>query len=437
MSDAVSPIEVVITGLGIVSPIGIGTEEFTSALKAGRSGISPCRIWPDIASPDHVAGEVKGFTDETAKKVYLKSLRKNLKAMCREIQLGVASAHMAVENSGLDLTAIDHGRLGIEFGANLMLSEPEILSEPSVAAKDEADKFVFSRWTTNGLPKMEPLWLLRYLPNMPACHIGISLDCRGPSNSLTMDDASGGVVLGEAQRILQRGAADIMITGCTGTTMHPIKTLHQALWRDLAKSPAEPEKRARPFDLNRDGRVVGEGAATCLLETRAHAEARGAQIIGRLLGTGSSCVSSRDGKPNYRQALANAMKAALRSAGKTPEQIGHINAHGLGTPEGDILEAQAIYDVFGEELGRKIPVTAPKSFLANSGAGSGMLELATSLVALREGFIPATLNYETPDPACPLNVVAGQPLATTNRVFLTVNVTRAGQASAAVVEALV
>jgi 3-oxoacyl-[acyl-carrier-protein] synthase II len=128
------------------------------------------------------------------------------------------------------------------------------------------------------------------------------------------------------------------------------------------------------------------------------------------------------------------MRGALRSSGLRPDQIGHINAHGLGTVDVDMAESQAILDVFGDELGRRIPVTAPKSFLGNSGAGSGLLELAASVIALTHGAIPHTLNYETPDPACPLNVVAGQPLATSNRIVLSINVTRIGQAAASIVE---
>jgi len=206
------------------------------------------------------------------------------------------------------------------------------------------------------------------------------------------------------------------------------------LWNDLARTPHEPERRARPFDLHRAGRVVGEGSCSFILEDRGHAEKRGAKIWGRVLGTGSSCVTTECHEANYRLALANAMRAALRDAGLRPDQVGHINAHGLGTIEVDVAEAQAILDVFGDDLGRRIPVTAPKSFLGNSGAGSGLLELAASVVALAHGVIPQTLNYETPDPACPLNVVSRQPQSTSNSIVLSINVTRIGQAAAAIVE---
>ena len=435
MTRSLETRQVVITGVGIVSPIGIGVDAFWDSLSAGRSGVRHGELFPGFAAPDGVGAEVLDFTDESARKVYLKEQRKNLKAMCREIQLGVASALLALQDSAIDLSQIDHERLGVEFGANLMLSPPEVLLEGCVACCDEGTtRFQPSQWGQMGLTKLEPLWLLRYLPNMPACHISISADARGPSNSLTLDDASGNTVIGEAMRIILRGSADMMIVGVTGTTLHPIKTLHQALWDDLARTPQAPEQRARPFDLNRSGRVVGEGSCSFILEDYEHAKNRGAKIWGRVLGTGSSCVTGTDQRANYRLALANSMRGALRSAGLRADQIGHINAHGLGTVDVDIAESQAILDVFGEELGRRIPVTAVKSFLGNSGAGSGLLELAASVIALSHGVIPYTLNYDTPDPACPLNVVAGQTMATTNRVVLSINVTRIGQAAASIVE---
>ena len=437
MNEPLSTREVVITGIGIVSPIGIGVDPFWENLNAGRSGVHHCKIFPVTASPDAVGAEVSEFTDESARKVYLKEQRKNIKAMCREIQLGVASASLALQHGGVDLGAIDHERLGVEFGANLMLSAPDILETSVIECCDPpgSTHFEFGKWGQTGLGKMEPLWLLRYLPNMPACHISISADARGPSNSLTMDDASAGAVIGEARRVLQRGHADVIISGTTGTTLHPIKTMHLELWHDLARTPAEPERRCRPFDLNRSGRVVGEGACTFILEERSHAERRGARIWGRVLGTGSSCVLSPTGVVGTRAALANAMRLALRDAGLTPSQIGHINAHGLGTKQIDIEEAKAILDVFGDDLGRKIPVTALKSFLGNSGAGSGMMELAGSLLGLTHGLIPPTLNYETPDPECPLNIVSGKPQPTDNKIVLKINVTRMGQASASIIEA--
>ncbi|MDX1969323.1 MAG: beta-ketoacyl-[acyl-carrier-protein] synthase family protein [Planctomycetaceae bacterium] len=429
--------DVVISGIGIVSPLGIGIDAFWEGLASGRSGIAHTSLFPGFAAPDQAGGEVKEFTDEAARKVYLKDHRKNLKAMCREIQLGVCSAMLALQHSQLDLKTIDHERLGVEFGANLMLSAPSILKDAVVASMEPGDSaFHFEKWGPCGFPAMEPLWLLRYLPNMPACHISIASDARGPSNSLTLDDSSCNVAVGEAQRILLRGAADVMITGSTGTTLHPIKTLHLALWHEMALTPHEPQRRSRPFDRDRSGKVVAEGACSLILEDRAHAEARHAKIWGRVLGTGASTVTDRTGKPLYRRALAQAMRSALRAAGVSPEEVGHINAHGAGMKDIDQQEAEAIHDVFGSDLGSRVPVTATKSFLGSAGAGSGSLEIAASLVGLAHGVIPATLNYDTPDPDMPrLNIVTGEPRPAANKIVLSLNVTRLAQASASVIEA--
>jgi 3-oxoacyl-[acyl-carrier-protein] synthase II len=365
--------------------------------------------------------------------------------MCREIQMGVASAALALENSGLDLKQVNHERMGVEFGANLMFSPPEVLKDACWRCVDEQDgerRFIYDDWGSggrnaernSGMGGMEPLWLLRYLPNMPACHIGIYADARGPSNSITLDDASGNLAVGEACRVIQRGQADVMIAGTTGTRLHPVKTMHAALWDDLAVSEGPPSTWSRPFDLRRSGQVVAEGACTFILESEEHARSRGAEILGTVLGAASSCVMDRNGRPDLRRALANAMRGALREAGRSPEDVGHINANGLGSRRADAEEALAIQDVFGER-GRTVPVTAIKSYFGNAGSGSGTLELAASLLALKHGVILPTLNYETPDPECPLNVVHGEPMPATNKVVLKVSVTRMGQASAVLIAA--
>ena len=438
MSANANSRDVVISGIGVASPLGIGLDALWDGLSKGRSGITVTSMFPGFASPEQIGGVVQDFTDESARKVYLKDHRKNLKAMCREIQLGVCSAMLALQHSQIDLKTINHERLGVEFGANLMLSAPMILGDAVHACTDaDSPAFHFERWGANGYSRMEPLWLLRYLPNMPACHISIASDARGPSNSLTLDDSSCNAAIGEAQRILLRDSADIIIAGSTGTTLHPMKTLQLALWGELAKTPSEPERRIRPFDRDRAGKVVAEGACSLILEDRQHAESRSAKIWGRVCGTGASTVTDRTGKPLFRKALEQAMKAALRSAGVTPEDVGHINAHGAGTLVMDQQEAEAIHDVFGSELGSRVPVTAIKSMLGCAGAGSGSLELAASLVALSHGVIPATLNYENPDPAMPrLNIVTGEPRSTNNKLFMSLSVTRVGQASASIIEAV-
>ena len=418
---------IVVTGVGVISPIGLGVEKFTENLLAGNTGITSVEPEPFAGVSVRIAAEASEFTDAAARKVYLKMLRKSVKVMCREIQLGVASANLALEQSLLDMEQIDHSRLGIDFGANLMLSPPEVLKDAAFACADEAQTFQYDQWGTTGMGRMEPLWLLKYLPNMPACHIGIFADARGPNNSITMAEASGNLVIGEAYRVIERNHADVMIAGSTGSFIHAVQSVHARMWLNLA----DEFSACRPFDRERGGQVVGEGACSLILEEESHARERGASIYGEILGTGSSCVSSRQGKPNIRLAAANAMQMALRDANLAPEAIGHVNAHGLSDPQMDAEEAMAIHDVFGD-YATEVPVTSLKGYLGNTDSGCGTLELAGSLMALKQGVVPPTLNFENADPECPLNVVHGEPLPITNKVVLNLNFTAFGQASAVV-----
>jgi len=434
---------IVVTGLGLFSPMGIGADAFWSSLAAGRSGIGKIGLLNYCAAPRNVGGEVKEFNESTARKDYLQQQKKSIKVMCREIQLGVASALQAVQHCGLDVESVDHQRFGVDFGANLMFSPPDVLKDPCWVCVDEGDSarnFHYERWGNagenagdrTGMGVMEPLWLLKYLPNMPGCHIGIALNAYGPNNSLTLEDASGLLAVSEAFRIMERGSADVMVAGSTGTRLHPVKSVHAKMWDQLADSDDPPETWCRPFDAGRIGQVVAEGSGALVLEEEAAAKARDATIYAQMLGAGASCVIDRDGHAQPRAALANAMRSALRDAGLQPGDVGHINAHGLGTTDSDREEAAAIQDVFGDVASR-VPVTAIKSYIGNAGAGCGVLELSASLLGLRHGIVPPTLNYRQPDPECPLNVVHGEPLPVENKTVLSINVTRMGQAAALIV----
>jgi 3-oxoacyl-[acyl-carrier-protein] synthase II len=423
---------VAITGIGVISPSGIGLEQYWGNLKAGTSGITVIDLFDGIGTPGGIGGQCREFNDASIKSTYLKSQRKSIKVMCREIQLGVASANLALEDSALPMDQIDHSRLGVEFGANLMLSPPDVLCDAAFASRDENNEFNVPKWGSTGLFKLEPLWLLKYLPNMPACHIGINADARGPSNSVTMDEASGNLSLSEAKSIIERGLADIMIAGATGTRLNAVKSMHAGLWDQLASGPT-PGEASKPFDLNRNGQVVAEGACSFILETTEHAKARGAKILGYLLGTGASCVVDHNGQPNFKQALINAMRAALKKAKLKPEDIGSINAHGLGSTDLDPQEAAAILEVFGS-YGKEVPVTAIKSFIGNTGSACGTVELAASIAAFADNLVPFTLNYKTPDPACAINIVHGEPVTPKNKIVMKLSVTRLAQAAVSIVE---
>ena len=421
--------DVVITGLGVFSPLGIGRDDVTAALMAGETGIGPVQRFHCAATPGNIGAEVRGWDESQAKRTWLKPVRKSIKVMCREIQIGVASAAAALEDAGI-LGHVESDRLGIDFGANLMLTPPPEFSEAARAASDESGTFDFDSWGSKGYAVMEPLWLLKFLPNMPACHIGILADARGPNNSLTQDEASAYLVMGEAKRVIERGWADAMICGATGTRVHEMKSVHAAMWDKLGINPDELSHSCRPFDADRNGEVVGEGAATFILESADHASARGATILGTVRGTSAVCVTDPKSGPNIREALRLAMARAIEDAGLSPGDIGHINAHGAGTVESDAAEAAAIADVFGE---RDVPVTALKSVFGNAGASCGAIELAATLLAAAEGKVPATQGTTAVDPSLRVNLVT-EAIDLPNKLVLTTAVTRLGQASAAVVE---
>ncbi len=426
--------DVVITGIGLVSPLGIGREAFWSSLSEGRIGLKRIELASFVGTPGCIGGEVSDFNDETAKKQHLKTIRKSLKVMCREIQLGVASALQAMEDAGLQPGAVAPDRIGVDFGANLMSTPPDVLLNAVMKASDRSSGhaiFNYDKWGSGRFDGMEPLWLLRYLPNMPGCHIGIALDARGPNNSITHDEASGCLVVAEAANSIRRNRADVMITGVTGTRIHTVKACHSNHWDVLADGPAET--RVRPFDNSRTGEALSEAACTLILEAREHAEARGAKILGTLLGCGASTVVGRDGHPDESTAIYQAATAAMARSGISTAELGHVNACASGHPRRDQYEAEGLRRLLGNHAD-SVPVTAIKSYMGSAGSGAGLCEIAASLLSLQHGVIPKTLNYSTPDSESPLNVVHGEHMTTSNGVFLKTSVTRMGQASAVVVK---
>ncbi|HEV3418270.1 MAG TPA: beta-ketoacyl synthase N-terminal-like domain-containing protein, partial [Pirellulales bacterium] len=274
------------------------------------------------------------------------------------------------------------------------------------------------------------LWLLKYLPNMAACHVAIAHDARAHNNSIVMADVSSLLAVAEGMRIIERGQADMMVVGgASAMRVHPTSLIfHGEAF--LSRRNDDPAGACRPFDADRDGMVNGEGAAAFILESRQPAERRGARVLARILAASSRFEPSRDGQPLRGNAIRQSIVAALDAAQLMPADIGHVNAHGLGTIEHDRAEAQAIRDVLGN-----VSVTAPKSFFGNLGAAGGAVEMAASLLTLETGQIAATLNYERVDPECPVNVVHGAPQRTDKPVALLLNQSFSGQSVALVVAA--
>lgn len=422
---------VVVTGLGLISPLGSTPAALWAALDAGQSGVAITTLLPPDRQPLRFAGEAKQFTGEIddfgpLEKERKKAIKKGLKVMCRETRMAVAAAQLAIADAGFAEQPADPETSGVVLGSDYMLTTPDDYEAGMKKCADRGE-FEFTRWGNEGLGEMAPLWMLKYLPNMPASHIAIYNDLRGPNNSLTMREAAGNLAIGEALRTIQRGHANLMVAGATGTRILPMQAIHALQTEQMASENSDPARASRPFDKNRTGMVAGEGAAMVILEELSSARARGATIYAEVLGFGSANVADAQLHGKCDVALARAMCSALRDAGKSPEDVGHISAHGLGTTERDIEEARAIRTVFGP-LANKTPVAAPKSNFGNLGAGSGVVELIASILALRAGILPRVLNFETPDPACPLAVVANDQTSA-GHSFLNLTVTPQGQAA--------
>jgi 3-oxoacyl-[acyl-carrier-protein] synthase II len=427
---------VVITGLGVICPLGQTPEALWESLAARRSAVGPLESFAADNLPTSFGAEAKEFSgaiddfgplDAETKK----QIRKGTKVMCRETLMGVAAAQRALGSAKIASGTVDPERAGAVFGSDYMLTMPEDFSAGIAKCLVEETKFDFTRWATEGLPQVTPLWLLKYLPNMPASHLAIFNDMRGPSNSITLREASANLAVGEAFRTIARGDADLMVAGSTGTRVHPMKLVHAVTQEEVAGNGADPARASRPFDRDRTGMVLGEGAGAVVLEELGAAQARGATIYGEVVGAGSSTVIDRKGVANRQKALASAMRAALQDAGLKPTEIGHVHAHGLSTRSGDREEAQAIRDVFGSQADT-LPVTTIKGNFGNLGAGSGLVELIASVLALDKGVLFPILNYETPDPECPIFAVT-QNDTPAGQSVLNVNVTPQGQASAVIV----
>ncbi len=426
---------VVVTGTGLISPLGNSTDALWSSLLAGKSGVEKLSSVPTDYLPVSCGGEARQFSGKiddfgSLPPALKKQIRKGLKVMCREIQMGVAAAQLALADAGLEAGQYDHDRTGVVYGSDYIMTLPDEFTEGIRSCLNEEMKFEFRQWADRGLPKVTPLWLLKYLPNMPASHIAIYNDLRGPNNSLTLREASANLAVGEAFATIARGSADRIVTGATGTRIHPLRTVHVALQEELATGDGDPAGLCRPFDLDRQGSVLGEGAGAVVLEELSAANARGANILGEVVGCGSSTVLDRQGVARRSEAMENTLLQVLRSADVTPESVGHIHAHGLGTRSCDIDEARAIHRVFGARS-TAVPVVAAKGNFGNLGAGSGMVEMISSLLAMNHANLFPVVNYRTPDPACPVApATAG---ADPGDSFINLNVSPQAQASAVLV----
>jgi 3-oxoacyl-[acyl-carrier-protein] synthase II len=411
--------QVVITGVGVVSPIGIGKDPFWSSLAQQQSGVRRLDLFVAAGRPAPIGGVVSDFDP----KRYVRP-RKSLKVMSRDIQLAFAAADLAYSDAGLPQHPHDPERTGIAMGADMIACELEELA-PVYRDCLVDGQFCYDRWG-KAIAGMYPLWMLKYLPNMPACHIGIAQDVRGPTNAIVLGEVSSLSAVVEAVRAIERGQVDVMVAGGAGSRVHPMIWGHEQA-RQYTQRGDDPAAACRPFDSQRDGMINGEGAGAFVLETRENAEARGAKILAQVLGFAATFEPLPGKKTFTGKAIRSAIRGSLANAGLAAADVGHVNAHGLSTTNDDPIEAQAIADTLGD-----VPVTAPKSYFGNLGAGSGAVEMAASVLGLEKGIVPSTLNYQTPDPRCPVNVCR-QPMPVSKSTAVVLSHSWSGQAVSVVI----
>ncbi len=429
---------VVVTGMGAVSPLGLNVDQMWAGLVAGRCGIDRIKAFDPTGMPCELAGEVPPYSVQD----YVpRKYRKSVKLMCRDIELAVVAAQEAFVSSGLITKGIDPDRVtlnptrtAITLGAGMISCDMAELA-PAVAASTTDGRFDIRKWGKQGLDLITPLWLLKYLPNMLACHIGIIHDIQGPSNTLTCAEASSHLAIGEAAQIIARGDSDVALAGGAEARVNLMMLLRQCLLQRAAcHSHKAPSEVCRPFDREAEGSIFGEGGGVVVLENLEHAQQRGAKIMAEVVGIGQS--NSLSAAPQHLESdgagVRIAIDKALADAGVTGEAIDLIVPHGIGVPEDDRAEARGIQAALGPAVD-KIAVWPTKSMLSTTGAAAGSLDVIAAVKAITEGMIPAAKNFRTPAEGCRLRI-ATQPQQRTIRHALCCSYTHGGQTAALVLK---
>jgi 3-oxoacyl-[acyl-carrier-protein] synthase II len=376
---------VVITGLGMVTPLGIGVEENWEAVKNGRSGIGPITKFDVSAFASQVAGEVKDFISED----FLSA--KDAKHLDIFIHYAMASARMAMEDSRLEITPKNGHRVGCITGSGI----------GGLNTIEHYHKIYLEK----GPRRISPFFIPGIIANMAPGRLAIEFGAKGPNTSIATACAASSHAIGESFKAIQRGAADAMISGGSEACITPLALGGFTSMKSLSTRNHEPEKASRPFDRERDGFVIGEGGGIIILEELTHALERGADVYGEIIGYGMSSDAYHFTAPDPDGIGASlCMKAALHDAGLSPAQVDCINAHGTSTPLNDLSETKGIKSVFGDHA-YKIPVSSTKSVTGHLLGGAGVTEAIFSILTLKHGIIPPTINYDFPDPECDLDYV--------------------------------
>jgi len=374
-----------VTGLGAITPLGIGTEQYWQGLMAGRSGVSPVEDFDCSAIATRIAAQVKDFRPED----YLD--RKETKRMDRFAQFAAAASKMAVADAGLPITDETRARVGVFIGSGI----------GGIATFEDQHR----KMMEGGLGRVSPFFIPMMIANMGTGNVAKMLGAQGPSETAVTACATSTNSLGDAYLVIKRGEADAIVAGGTEAAVVPISMAGFSNMRAMTTRNDDPEHASRPFDIGRDGFILGEGSGILILEELETARSRGAKIYAEVIGYGMSNDAYDMVHPAPEGAgAARAMTAALKSACLPPEAVGYINAHGTSTPAGDVLEVQAVKSVFGAHA-RRLAVSSTKSMTGHLLGAAGAIEAIATVLALQKGILPPTMNLETPDPECDLDFV--------------------------------
>jgi beta-ketoacyl-acyl-carrier-protein synthase II len=376
---------VVVTGMGLVTPIGNTIDEFWGNLRAGKSGIDYITRFDTEAFKCHIAGEVKDFNPED----YIS--KKDVKRMDLYAQYALAAAKTAMENSGLDMEHEDPYRVGVITGSGIggiSTAENQIMTNE-----------------TRGPGRVSPFYITMMISNMAAAHIAIEYGAKGPNYNVVSACASGTNAVGEAFRLIQHGTCDAVVAGGAEASITPSSVAGFCSLKALSTNNDNPQKASRPFDKNRDGFVMGEGAGILVLEELEHAKKRGANIICEVVGYGATDDAYHVTSPSPGgEGAQKAMEFALKDANLSVDDVTYINAHGTSTDYNDKFETAAIKGLFGDKA-KNVAVSSTKSMMGHLLGAAGAVEAIICALAIRDSFIPATINYETPDEECDLDYV--------------------------------
>jgi 3-oxoacyl-[acyl-carrier-protein] synthase II len=379
---------VVVTGMGMVTPLGIGTEASWQALCRGKSGVGPVTHFDTSQFRTRIAGEVKGFNPHD----FID--RKLVRRGDRFIHFALSAARMALEDAKLKIDASNDERVGVSVGTAMGgIESIEKNHELLIQGKRQ---------------QISPFFVPSFLCNMATGQVAITFGAKGANMCTVTACASGTHAIGDAAVIIQRGEVDAMIAGGTEAAIRPLVFAGLDPLKVMSTRNDAPEKASRPFDKGRDGFIIGEGAGMVILEELESAQKRGAKIYGEVLGYGLNSDAYHITAPDPEGAgAASCMRLALEDAGISPDQVDYINAHGTSTELNDLSETRAIKSVFGERA-HNVPISANKSMMGHMWAGAGVTEAIASLLTIRDGVIPPTINYETPDPECDLDYVPNE-----------------------------